>query len=100
MRSAALLGTRLVVGGYLAVHGAQKLFGTVGGGLLAAGLVAMMLTARPAGPANPVVQTEPPDQPSPPATAPRSAGQPRLGRVTRNPPDPALYVCSAFAAYS
>ena len=31
MRDAALLGTRLVVGGYLAVHGAQKLFGAFGG---------------------------------------------------------------------
>ena len=32
MRDAALLGTRLVVGSYLAVHGAQKLFGAFGGG--------------------------------------------------------------------
>ncbi len=31
MRNVALLGTRLVVGGYLAVHGAQKLFGAFGG---------------------------------------------------------------------
>ena len=31
MRSVALLGTRLVVGSYLAVHGAQKLFGSFGG---------------------------------------------------------------------
>ena len=31
MRDAALLGTRLVLGSYLAVHGAQKLFGTFGG---------------------------------------------------------------------
>jgi putative oxidoreductase len=31
MRNAALLGTRLVIGGYLAVHGAQKLFGAFGG---------------------------------------------------------------------
>jgi len=31
MRNAALLSTRLVVGGYLAVHGAQKLFGAFGG---------------------------------------------------------------------
>ncbi len=31
MRNAALLGTRLVLGGYLAVHGAQKLFGLFGG---------------------------------------------------------------------
>ena len=31
MRNAALLSTRLVLGSYLAVHGAQKLFGTFGG---------------------------------------------------------------------
>jgi putative oxidoreductase len=31
MRDAYLLATRLVVGGYLAVHGAQKLFGVFGG---------------------------------------------------------------------
>ncbi|MDR0344726.1 MAG: DoxX family protein [Nocardiopsaceae bacterium] len=31
MRDIALLGARLVVGGYLAVHGAQKLFGAFGG---------------------------------------------------------------------
>ena len=31
MRNAALLGTRLVLGSYLAVHGAQKLFGVFGG---------------------------------------------------------------------
>jgi putative oxidoreductase len=31
MRNAALLGTRLVLGSYLAVHGAQKLFGVLGG---------------------------------------------------------------------
>ncbi len=31
MRDAALLGTRLVLGAYLAVHGAQKLFGSFGG---------------------------------------------------------------------
>ena len=31
MRDVALLGTRLVVGSYLAVHGAQKLFGAFGG---------------------------------------------------------------------
>jgi putative oxidoreductase len=38
MRDAVLLGTRLVLGGYLAVHGAQKLFGAFGGpGLDAAG---------------------------------------------------------------
>jgi putative oxidoreductase len=32
MRDATLLGARLVLGGYLAVHGAQKLFGAFGGG--------------------------------------------------------------------
>jgi putative oxidoreductase len=32
MRDVALLGARLVLGGYLAVHGAQKLFGAFGGG--------------------------------------------------------------------
>jgi putative oxidoreductase len=31
MRNVALLGTRLVLGSYLGVHGAQKLFGTFGG---------------------------------------------------------------------
>jgi putative oxidoreductase len=31
VRDALLLGARLVVGGYLAVHGAQKLFGVFGG---------------------------------------------------------------------
>ncbi len=31
MRNTLLLGARLVVGGYLAVHGAQKLFGVFGG---------------------------------------------------------------------
>jgi putative oxidoreductase len=31
MRNAALLGTRLVLGSYLAIHGAQKLFGVLGG---------------------------------------------------------------------
>ena len=31
MRNVTLLGTRLVVGSYLAVHGAQKLFGAFGG---------------------------------------------------------------------
>ena len=31
MRNVALLGTRLVLGSYLAVHGAQKLFGAFGG---------------------------------------------------------------------
>jgi putative oxidoreductase len=33
MRDVALLGARLVLGGYLAAHGAQKLFGAFGGGL-------------------------------------------------------------------
>jgi putative oxidoreductase len=32
MRDVILFGTRLVVGSYLAVHGAQKLFGAFGGG--------------------------------------------------------------------
>ena len=32
MRNAALLASRLVIGSYLAVHGAQKLFGAFGGG--------------------------------------------------------------------
>lgn len=31
MRNLGLLGTRMVVGGYLAAHGAQKLFGSFGG---------------------------------------------------------------------
>ena len=31
MRNAALLASRLVIGSYLAVHGAQKLFGAFGG---------------------------------------------------------------------
>ena len=31
MRNYALLATRLVLGSYLAVHGAQKLFGSFGG---------------------------------------------------------------------
>ena len=31
MRDVTLLGARLVLGGYLAVHGAQKLFGAFGG---------------------------------------------------------------------
>lgn len=39
MRDTALLGARLVLGGYLAVHGAQKLFGIFGGrGLDATGI--------------------------------------------------------------
>jgi putative oxidoreductase len=47
MRDLVLLGTRLVVGSYLAVHGAQKLFGAFGGGGLdktAAGFERMGLT--------------------------------------------------------
>ena len=31
MRSTLLFGARVIVGGYLAVHGAQKLFGAFGG---------------------------------------------------------------------
>ena len=31
MRDVILLGSRLVLGAYLAVHGAQKLFGAFGG---------------------------------------------------------------------
>jgi len=38
MRNVAVLGTRVVLGGYLAAHGAQKLFGSFGGpGIEAAG---------------------------------------------------------------
>jgi putative oxidoreductase len=38
MRNVALLGSRLVLGGYLAAHGAQKMFGSFGGhGLEATG---------------------------------------------------------------
>ena len=48
MRNAALLGTRLVVGGYLAVHGAQKLFGAFGGaGLEKAGAGFERMGLRP-----------------------------------------------------
>ena len=48
MRNAALLGTRLVVGSYLAVHGAQKLFGAFGGpGLEKAGAGFHRIGLRP-----------------------------------------------------
>jgi uncharacterized membrane protein YphA (DoxX/SURF4 family) len=33
MRNVGLLAARTVLGGYLAVHGAQKLFGSFGGDL-------------------------------------------------------------------
>lgn len=48
MRNFALLGTRLVVGGYLAAHGAQKLFGVLDGpGLDAAGAGFEKMGLRP-----------------------------------------------------
>jgi putative oxidoreductase len=48
MRNVALLGTRLVVGSYLAVHGAQKLFGSFGGsGLDKAGVGFERMGLRP-----------------------------------------------------
>jgi putative oxidoreductase len=48
MRNAALLGTRLVLGSYLAVHGAQKLFGALGGaGLEKAGAGFERMGLRP-----------------------------------------------------
>jgi putative oxidoreductase len=48
MRNAALLGTRLVLGSYLAVHGAQKLFGAFGGsGLERAGAGFERMGLRP-----------------------------------------------------
>jgi len=51
---------------------------TVGGGLLAAGLVAKMLTAAPAAPANPADQAESGGQASPQTTAPAVVpGNPR-----------------------
>ena len=51
MRNAALLGTRLVLGSYLAVHGAQKLFGTFGGpGLEKAGAGFHHIGLRPGKP--------------------------------------------------
>jgi putative oxidoreductase len=51
MRNVALLGTRLVLGSYLAVHGAQKLFGTFGGsGLDKAGAGFERIGLRPGRP--------------------------------------------------
>jgi putative oxidoreductase len=51
MRNAALLGTRLVLGSYLAVHGAQKLFGAFGGpGLDKAGAGFERIGLRPGKP--------------------------------------------------
>jgi putative oxidoreductase len=51
MRNAALLGTRLVLGSYLAVHGAQKLFGAFGGsGLDKAGAGFERIGLRPGRP--------------------------------------------------
>ena len=48
IRDTALLGTRLVLGGYLAVHGAQKLFGAFGGhGLNATGAGFEAIGLRP-----------------------------------------------------
>jgi putative oxidoreductase len=48
MRDSALLGLRLTVGGYLAAHGAQKLFGSFGGpGLEKAGAAFEHLGLRP-----------------------------------------------------
>jgi putative oxidoreductase len=48
MRNVALLGTRLVLGSYLAVHGAQKLFGAFGGpGLDKAGASFHRIGLRP-----------------------------------------------------
>ena len=48
MRNAALLGTRLVLGSYLAVHGTQKLFGLFGGpGLEKAGVGFDRIGLRP-----------------------------------------------------
>jgi putative oxidoreductase len=48
MRDITLLGTRLVVGSYLAVHGAQKLFGAFGGpGLEKAGAGFHRIGLRP-----------------------------------------------------
>jgi putative oxidoreductase len=56
--------------------------GAVGGGLLAAGLVAKMITAQPAAPAGPGVQAEPAGQPAPQTTATRQAAT----GLTGNPP--------------
>jgi putative oxidoreductase len=51
MRDAMLLGTRLVLGTYLAVHGSQKLFGTFGGpGLDKAGAGFERIGLRPGKP--------------------------------------------------
>ena len=51
MRNATLLGTRLVLGSYLAVHGAQKLFGMFGGaGLEKAGAGFDRIGLRPGRP--------------------------------------------------
>ena len=48
MRDAALLGLRMTVGGYVAVHGAQKLFGAFDGpGLAKAGRAFERLGLRP-----------------------------------------------------
>jgi putative oxidoreductase len=48
MRDSALLGLRLTLGGYLATHGAQKLFGSFGGpGLVKAGAGFEHLGLRP-----------------------------------------------------
>lgn len=48
MRHAGLLATRAVFGGYLAVHGAQKLFGSFGGpGLDATGAAFDVMGMRP-----------------------------------------------------
>jgi len=51
MRDVMLLGSRLVLGGYLAVHGAQKLFGAFGGpGLDKAGAGFHAIGLRPGKP--------------------------------------------------
>jgi hypothetical protein len=89
MGNVALLSTRLVVGSYLTVHamlaavGPGKfrigpalprplaVAGAVGGALLAAGLVARMLTAAPPAPANPAGQEESAGQSSTQVAAPR-----------------------------
>jgi putative oxidoreductase len=66
MRDVALLGTRLVVGSYLAVHGAQKLFGAFGApGLDKAGSGFHRIGLRPG------KQAESAGQPSTQAAAPR-----------------------------
>jgi hypothetical protein len=53
MRDAALLGARLLLGGYMGIHAAQKLFGAFHGpgldGIGAAGaLIATMVPSKPA----------------------------------------------------